>query len=231
MSETPSTPNLIPGTNQQPAPTAETSLQRSSRGLPSWPWLLTIVVLLVVVAILATMLVAGRGSGTNAAAGDSAPAPPVPSESASPSPVAAEPSGNPVLPPPAAEDDITEGPFDAGMKAKIADILNSQNTAVFAQSGLFHDPVEVRVLGGQDKAMSPDEATMAISFMFTPSDPYAWDLDLSNDYLNAYRTHYADLFPSWAIVARSHNGAVFSFLGHGSIITTVVAVAEEGSLV
>ncbi len=226
MSETTSAPNT--GSEH---PTSEPSKPQHTGGLPSWPWLLVMTVLLVLIAILATMLVVSGGSGTNTAVGDSSPVPPVTAESASPSPSQTKPSVAPAPPPPPAQDDLTEGPFDPGMKQKIADILNSQNTAVFAQSGLFHDPVEVYVVGGQDKAVSPDEAALAISFMFTPNDPYAWDLDLSDDYLNAYRTHYAELFPSWAIVARSHSGSVFSFLGHGSIITTVVAVANEGSLV
>lgn len=208
-------------------PDTDTKKKRPSGGLPSWPWLLAIVALIGAVAILATMLVA-RDAGGTAAVASASPSPGV-SGNASPTPDSANPSGEPTPPP--AQDDLTEGPFDPDMKGKIADILNSQNTAVFAQSGLFHDPVEVHVVGGEDKVMSPDEATMTISFMFTMNDPYAWDLDLSDTYLNAYRTHYAELFPAWAIVARSHNGAVFSFLGHGSVITTVVAVAHEGSLV
>ena len=67
-----------------------------------------------------------------------------------------------------------------------------------------------------------------MGFMFTPGDPNPWDLALSDSVLAGYRAGpYGQYFPVGAIVARSHDGHVFSFIGHDSTITTMFLAASD----
>ena len=61
-----------------------------------------------------------------------------------------------------------------------------------------------------------------MSFMFTPMDPNPWDLALSDSVLASYRSGpFGQYFPEGAIVARSSDGHVFSFIGHDKTVTTM----------
>jgi len=75
------------------------------------------------------------------------------------------------------------------------------------------------------------KAVNSMQFMFTPDDPNPWDLALSDSVLAGYRAGpFGQYFPVGAIVARSHDGHVFSFIGHGSTITTMFMAASEDLL-
>lgn len=206
MSETPS-PSAAP--TRYPAPTSGAGPQGpSAGGLPSWPWLLAVVVLLIITAILATMVVMRAASASPVAGRQTAPA------------TSAAPTAN---------DGQAEGPFDPDVAGRIADVINSRDATGFAKDGLFHDPVKVIILGLEDQMMSPDDAANAIKFMFESADTSPWDLHVSNAMRVELRHHYPAYFPESAIVAESHN-SLFSFLGHGSVITTVIAIADEDDL-
>ena len=103
---------------------------------------------------------------------------------------------------------------------------------MIAQSGTFGDPVFVLAANSDlNENMSPDDAATAMQFMFTPGDPHPWDLALSDSVLAGYRAGpYGQYFPAGAIVARSHDGHVFSFIGHDSTITTMFLAASDDLL-
>ncbi len=211
MSETPS-PSAAP--TRYPAPTSGAGPQGpSAGGLPSWPWLLAVVALLIITAILATMVVMRAASASPVAGRQTAPA------------TSAAPTANDGQ----ANDGQAEGPFDPDVAGRIADVINSRDATGFAKDGLFHDPVKVIILGFEDQMMSPDDAANAIKFMFESADTSPWDLHVSNAMRVELRHHYPAYFPESAIVAESHN-SLFSFLGHGSVITTVIAIADEDDL-
>ncbi|MBX3079346.1 MAG: hypothetical protein KF692_08980 [Cryobacterium sp.] len=191
--------------------------------LPAWMWSLITAIPILLLAIIAVLLVTLHYSSTGTTQSATAPSPTAPAPTATAT--AEEPT------PTASALDNAVGTFDSDMRSKIADILNSQNTAVFAQDGLFSDPVEVFVVGGDDSWLTPSEAALAIGFNFTPDDPYAWDLNVPEVYLTAYRgTVFGEFFPDGAIVARSHDKRLVSFLGHGSTITKVFVAASEGAM-
>ncbi|MEP6843306.1 MAG: hypothetical protein ABJA11_07275, partial [Pseudolysinimonas sp.] len=148
--------------------------------------------------------------------------------SASPT-LSATPTPSPTTP---ARTDVEQGTFDSALPNFLSDTLNSQNTAVLSQSGTFSNPVFVTAANSdlQDN-LSPDDAVTAMAFMFTPSDPNPWDLALSDSVLAGYRAGpFGQYFPVGAIVARSHDGHVFSFIGHDSTITTMFMAASDDLL-
>ena len=118
------------------------------------------------------------------------------------------------------------------MSGTIADILNSQNTSVLAQAPYFADPVTVTAAASdQAGPESPDQAVQSMSFMFTPGDTEPWDLALPESTLRSYRAGpYGSYFPVGAIVARSHDGHVFSFVGHDRTITAMYLAGSEDLL-
>jgi hypothetical protein len=127
---------------------------------------------------------------------------------------------------------VGQGTFDSAMFDYMSDVLNSQNTAVLDQGGTFSNPVHVIVANsGQDSDLSPFDAVSAMSSMFTPVDPNAWDLALPDGVLESYRSGpYGDYFPAGAIVAKSFDGHVFSFIGHDKTITTMFMAASDNLL-
>jgi hypothetical protein len=132
-------------------------------------------------------------------------------------------------PSPTAGNSVGQGTFDSDLPAFLSDTLNSQNTAVLAQSGTFSNPIFVLAANSDlNENMSPEDAVGTMDFMFTPSDPNPWDLALSDSVLAGYRAGpYGQYFPVGAIVARSHDGHVFSFIGHDSTITTMFLAASD----
>ena len=128
--------------------------------------------------------------------------------------------------------DVGQGTFDSTLTDYVSTALDSQNTAVLSDGGTFSNPVYVVVAkSGQSSSMTPDDAVTAMQFMFISGDPNPWDLALPEGVLATYRTGpYGDYFPVGAIVARSHDGHVFSFIGHDSTITTMFMAASEDML-
>lgn len=191
--------------------------------LPVWLWLVLVAIVGILLVILGFALLAGGGAPS--AAGS-----PSPSESsASPTP-SATPSASPTpTPTPTVDDSVGQGTFDSDLPNFISDTLNSQNTAVLSQSGTFSNPVFVLAANSDlSENMTPDDAVTAMGFMFTPSDPNPWDLALSDSVLAGYRAGpYGQYFPVGAIVARSHDGHVFSFIGHDSTITTMFMAGSD----
>jgi hypothetical protein len=202
-------------------PPATDSPRRGRLGpLPVWAWvLLTIVVVLVVLAILQSCASGGK---------DAVPSSSPVATSASPTtaPSAGLTSG------PTAGSDAGQGTFASEMDAFLSDVLNSQNTAVLDQGGTFSNPVVVIVADGSPaQNMTPGEAVAAMDGMFTPQDPEPWDLALPASTIDGYRAGpYGEYFPVGAIVARSNDGHVFSFIGHDRTITTMLMAASEDQL-
>ena len=198
--------------------------------LPVWLWIVLAAILVIVLVILGIALFAGGGkassivSPTPSASSGS----PAPSASATPSVV---PTPTPA-PAPSTGTDVGQGTFDSEMSSYLSDVLNSQNTAVLSQGGTFSNPVFVLAANsGLTQNMTPDDAVDAMGPMFTPVDPNPWDLALADSVLAGYRAGpYGDYFPVGAIVARSHDGHVFSFIGHDSTITTMFMAASEDLL-
>lgn len=126
--------------------------------------------------------------------------------------------------------DLGQGTFDSGMRENVASILDSQNTAVLDQGGTFSNPISVVVANSAGAVnLTPFEAVKAMDSMFTPMDPNPWDTALSTSVLESYRNGpYGDYFPDGAIVAKSHDGHVFSFIGDGASITTMFMAASDG---
>lgn len=152
---------------------------------------------------------------------------PTPTASSSPSPTPTPtPSATPTPTP--TPKDMGQGTFDSSMWDYLSGVLYSQNTAVLDQGGTFSNPIHVAVANsGQDSDLSPTDAVNAMSSMFTWEDPNPWDLALPDSVLDSYRSGpYGDYFPVGAIVAKSHDGHVFSFIGHDKTITTMFMAAS-----
>jgi hypothetical protein len=213
---------------QDPAPTETKRLGGNRLGpLPVWLWIVLIAIAVILLIVSGIALFAG--GGTPASIGS--PSPSDSSASATPSQTST-PSETPSATPTPTSGGAEQGTFDSALPDFLSDTLNSQNTAVLAQSGTFSNPVFVLAANsGLTQNMTPDDAVGAMDFMFTPSDPNPWDLALSDSVLAGYRAGpYGAYFPVGAIVARSHDGHVFSFIGHDSTITTVFMAASEDLL-
>jgi hypothetical protein len=215
MSDAPADPQNIPS-----------RFGRRLGPLPVWLWIALAAILVIVLIILGIALFGGGGKPSSIAS-------PSPTEStASPTPSQTPtPSATPT-PTPSAGGDVGQGTFDSEMSTTMSDVLNSQNTAVLSQGGTFSNPVFVLAANSDlNENMTPDDAVIAMEFMFTPSDPDPWDLALQDSVLAGYRAGpYGQYFPVGAIVARSHDGHIFSFIGHGSTITTMFLAASEDLL-
>jgi hypothetical protein len=206
----------------QPAVASDRRERRRLGPLPLWLWvLIAILVLLILVGIL----LFGGGAAKSP---DASPSATSPSASATPTPTASvSPSATPI-----AGSDVGQGTFVSEMDGYMSDVLFSQNTAVLSQGGTFSDPIFVVAADGSlNQNMTPDEAVNAMDAMFTPVDPEPWDLALPESTLEEYRAGpFGDYFPVGAIVARSYDGHVFSFIGTGSTITTMLMAASEDQL-
>jgi len=206
---------------------ADSAPERPSRRrlgpLPVWLWIVLVIVAVVLLTILGFALFAGGGA-------PSASGSPTATGSASPTP-SDTPSATPT-PTPTASSAADQGTFDSDLPNFISDTLNSQNTAVLVEGGTFSNPIFVLAANSDlNENMTPEDAVTAMQFMFTPEDPNPWNLALSDSVLAGYRAGpYGQYFPVGAIVARSHDGHVFSFIGHDSTITTMFMAASEDLL-
>ena len=196
--------------------------------LPIWAWVVIAIAALAIIALIAALLIWGDGKRNALATSTPSASSTSPISSATPS-ASVTPTPTPT---PTAPGGVGQGTFDSDLSSFVSDALNSQNTAVLAQSGTFSNPIFVLAANsGLTQNMTPDDAVNAMGFMFTPSDPHPWDLALSDGTLAGYRAGpYGEYFPSGAIVARSHDGHVFSFIGHDSTITTMFMAASEDLL-
>lgn len=125
-----------------------------------------------------------------------------------------------------------QGTFDSGMYEHVSAVLYSQDLGPLAVGGNFSDPITVLVANGAAAAaLTPMDAAKSMDSMFTPLDPNPWDLALPNSVLESYRgVPYGEYFPVGAIVARSFDGHVFSFIGHDRLITSMFMAASEDFL-
>jgi hypothetical protein len=189
--------------------------------LPVWLWILLIAIVAIALIVLGLALLArdGAPSPTGSPSPSDSSAPPSPTATTTPS----------ETPSATATSDAEPGAFDSALPDFLSDTLNSQNTAVLAEGGTFSNPVFVLAANSDlSQNMTPEDAVGAMDFMFTPSDPNPWDLALSDSVLAGYRAGpYGQYFPVGAIVARSHDGHVFSFIGHDSTITTMFMAASD----
>jgi len=189
---------------------------------------IAVVVTLVLLLVGVRVFSGGGSTGTPTTSPTMSSAAPTASTTSTPA-LTSTPSGTPTAD---AGPDLGQRTFDSGMDAYIGDVLNSQNTSVLAQGGTFTDPVYVRHAETMlDEFLSPDEAVGTMSEMFTPGDQDPWDLALPDSTLEIYRGgRYADYFPEGAIVARSADGHVFSFIGAGSTVTAMLMADSEDLL-
>ncbi|MEO7350027.1 MAG: hypothetical protein ABIW32_09265 [Terrimesophilobacter sp.] len=197
---------------------ATTEVKRRG-ALPWWLWVLIVALVLGMLALVAIPILTANKPE---ASPSTSPTPAVnemttPTETQSPTPT------------PTASD-VGQGTFDSDMFNYVSDVLNSQNTAVLDQGGTFSNPVHVVTANsGQDSNLTPRDAVEAMGFMFTPMDLNPWDLASSDSVLTTYRSGpFGQYFPEGAIVARSSDGHVFSFIGHDKIITTMfMSVSDD----
>ncbi len=225
MSDEPVDPPVEPESAPETAPARSDNLARQKLGpLPVWLWVVLAVIAGVLLIVLGLTLIARDGTPPSLSHS------PSPSgSSASPTP-SSTPSSTPVASPSAtAGGPAGQGTFDSDLPNFLSDTLNSQNTAVLSQGGTFSNPVFLLAANSDlNQNMSPDDAVNAMQFMFTPGDPNPWDLALSDSVLAGYRAGpYGQYFPVGAIVARSHDGHVFSFIGHDSTITTMFMAGSD----
>ncbi len=221
MSDAPVDPkNAVP-------PPAEGRGGRRLGPLPVWLWIVLAAIVLILLILLAIVLFGG-GKPTSIAS----PSPTESSASPTPSETPAASATTTPTPVPTAGNNVGQGTFDSALPNFLSDTLNSQNTAVLSQSGTFSNPIFVIAANsGLNQNMTPDDAVSAMGFMFTPSDPNPWDLALSDSVLAGYRAGpFGRYFPVGAIVARSHDGHVFSFIGHDSTITTMFMAGSDDLL-
>ena len=229
MSDAPVDPPVESETAPASEPARSDNPFRQKLGpLPIWLWVVLVVIAGVLLVILGFALIAR--DGTPSAVRSPSPSPS--GSSASPTPSATETPTPTPSPSATAGGPTDQGTFDSDLPNFLSDTLNSQNTAVLAQSGTFTDPVFVLAANsGLTQNMHPEDAVSAMDFMFTYEDPNPWDLALPDSVLAGYRAGpYGQYFPVGAIVARSHDGRVFSFIGHDSSITTMFMAASEDLL-
>ncbi len=201
-----------------------TATPPAARRVPIWLWIV-IAVAVVAIAVTTVLLLTARHPSTNAA-GHS----PAPSHSATAS---ATPATSSTPSPTPGETAIAGGgTFDSSMDDYIASALDTQNTATFSDGGVFTNPIEVvAAASDQSGPMNPDDAVNSMSFMFDPTAAHDWDLALPASTIASYRSGpYGYFFPEGAIVARSFDGHVFSFVGHDRLITAMYMAASEDLL-
>jgi hypothetical protein len=196
-----------------------TATPPASRRIPVWLWIVIAVIVLAVIGA-AVFLLIDRPTSVNSVRS------PAPSRSQSPS-ASATPT-----PTPSQSAVAGGGTFDSSMDDYVASALDTQNTAVLSDGGVFTNPVDVvAAASDQNGPLSPDAAVDAMAFMFDPSTEETWNLALPASTIAAYRAGpYGYFFPVGAIVARSADSHVFSFVGHDRLITTMYMVGSEDLL-
>lgn len=228
MSDTPPDATVpLPASDGGPGESAAEKKRPGRLGpLPIWLWIVLAAILVILLVILGVALFAGGGRA--GATGSPTPT----ASSASPTPSPTPTASATATPTPSSDPHLAQGTFDSSMDDYMASVLDSQNTAVLSEGGTFSNPVFVLAANSDlTQNMTPDEAVNSMQFMLTPLDPNPWDLALPETTLAGYRAGpFGSYFPVGAIVARSHDGHVFSFLGHDQTITTMFMAASEDLL-
>jgi hypothetical protein len=189
------------------------------RTLPSWVWILISVLLLGLVVVSVLLLIRFGPTTPTDLPTSTAESTPTATATQTPSPV-------PTPTPPS-----DQGTFDADMSSIVLEILNSGNTAVFAQGGYFSDPILVSAAAsGLNEPMTPQDAVAAMQFLVNGQADNSWTLATDAD-LATYRAGpYGGHFPEGAIVAKSVNSHVVSFIGDHRIITNMFMVGVTDTL-
>jgi hypothetical protein len=185
--------------------------------MPAWGW---VVIAVLVVAIVAIAVAFGMRAATPGASTDPAPTE-TSSETASPPPSEA-PSPTPTEEPTALDPDLTENFLAA---------LNSGNTAIFAQGGYFSDPIlVVGAASGLNEQMSPADAVAELDPLLSLEIAEPWSEASAAD-IEVYRSgDYAEHFPDGAIIVKSTQNHVISFIGSDHTVTTLFFAMVTDSL-
>lgn len=183
--------------------------------MPVWGW---VVIAVLVAAIIAIAVMFGMRGATPEASTT-----PTPSETTSPSPTAAE------TPTPAPSESATA--LDPALTETFLAALNSGNTAVFAQGGYFSDPIlVVAAASGLNEEMSPVDAVNELAPLLSLELPEPWSEASAAD-IETYRSgDYAEYFPDGAIVVKSTQNHVISFIGSDNTVTTLFFAMVTDSL-
>lgn len=147
------------------------------------------------------------------------------------------PSGTLTPTDPTPDATIPESPTgDAGaeLRANVVDAVRSGNTA--AIEGYLAPVVHVTRCASEDEGDVSDPALVIDAVESVSSPTATWDFDLPADTLDTYANDpghypaYADDFPAGAIVGRSSDRAVLSFVAAGEAITRVFVCIDEFAL-
>lgn len=172
---------------------------------------------------IATALLAGCAPGTPT------PATPEPSESASstPTPTPTETEGT---------DDGGDGTTpDPTTRANIIDAVSSGNTA--ALYDVFAIPTYVKYCASEMAGDVSDPAILVADVGYATSPTAVWDFNLPASLLDNYANNpgsagsYVEDFPAGAIVGRSNEDKVISFVLTGDHITRLFICNSEYALI
>jgi hypothetical protein len=207
--------------SQAESPAESKPADDRGRTLPSWAWVL-ISVLLLGLVVLAVLLLIRFGPTTPTD---------LPTSTAESTPSATATETPTPVPTPTPTPPSDQGTFDADMSSIVLEILNSGNTAVFAQGGYFSNPILVSAAAsGLNEPMTPDDAVGAMQFLVNGQADNSWSLATDAD-LAIYRAGpYGGHFPEGAIVAKSVNSHVVSFIGDQRTITIMFIVGVTDTL-
>jgi hypothetical protein len=163
---------------------------------------------------------------TGCTPGTPTPATPDPDESSSSSTPTPDPT------------DDTEGgdggEVDATIRANIVDAVSSGNTA--ALEGYFAPTVHVTYAASEDEGDVSDHGLLVMNISNATSPTAVWDFDLPASVIAAYRDSpgsagaYIDDFPEGAIVGRSSEDKVISFVVADGLITRFLIANSEFAL-
>jgi hypothetical protein len=202
----------------EPTPPSETTPPAAppTRRMPVWGWVVITVLGIALVALAVTF--AMRGATPS----------PAPAESASETATEAAPapSDTPTPTPPPAADAL-----DPALTENFLAALNSGNTAIFAQGGYFSDPIlVVAAASGLNELMSPEDAVSALDPLLSLEIAEPWSEASAAD-IEVYRSGaYAEYFPDGAIIVKSTQNHVISFIGSDHTVTTLFFAMVTDSL-
>jgi len=191
------------------------------RGLPSWAWVLISVLLLALVIIAVLLLIRFGPSTPTVVATATAESTPTATATQTPTPV----------PTPTPTSRSAQGTFDVDMSTIVLEILNSGNTAVFDGGQYFSDPILVSAAASDlNQPMTPQDAVASMQFLVNGQANNSWTLATDAD-LATYRAGpYGAHFPEGAIVAKSVNSHVVSFIGDRRVITIMFIAGVTDTL-
>jgi hypothetical protein len=117
------------------------------------------------------------------------------------------------------------------MASIVLEIMNSGNTAVFAQGGYFSDPILVSAAASDmNGPITPQDAVASMQFLVNGQADNSWSLASAAD-LAIYRAGpYGANFPEGAIVVKSVNSHVVSFIGDKRVITNMFIAGVSDTL-